>query len=141
MSLGYLRFESCTKEQISNTYDNAIVYTDYFLSSIIDILKTNDDQFEAAMFYVSDHGESLGENSLYLHGLPYAIAPDAQKKVPMILWFSDSFIHDIDIPLLKSKTTKPISHDNIFHTILGLFEVRTNVYMKSLDIIEHKPES
>lgn len=135
------QFESCTKEQISNTYDNAIVYTDYFLSNVIDILKTNDSKFEAAMFYVSDHGESLGENSLYLHGLPYAIAPDAQKKVPMILWFSDSFINDIDMPLLKSKTGISISHDNIFHTVLGLFEVETNVYIKSLDIIEHKPES
>ncbi len=129
------QFESCTKEEISNAYDNAILYTDYFLSKVIALLKKNNSGFEAAMFYASDHGESLGEKGLYLHGLPFVMAPDSQKHVPFILWFSDSFhADDIDMSLLKTKADKKISHDNIFHTILGLLEVETNVYNKDLDI-------
>jgi len=133
------QFESCSKQQISNSYDNAIIYTDYFLSKVIELLKNNSNKFESAMFYASDHGESLGENGLYLHGLPYMMAPDAQKKVPFILWFSESFDdNDIDMPLLKSKVNSPLSHDNIFHTLLGLFEVNTRVYERNLDLTEYK---
>jgi len=128
------QFESCTTEEINNAYDNAILYTDYFLSKTIALLKENDSKFEAALFYASDHGESLGENGLYLHGLPFMMAPDAQKKVPLILWFSDSFLAD-DVNILKIKNHEEISHDNIFHTILGLMEIETNVYNKDLDII------
>lgn len=84
--------QDCTQEQIINTYNNTIVYTDYIISSVIDILK-NQKQLETAMLYVSDHGESLGENNIYLHGLPYAIAPKEQKQVPMILWLSDTKKH------------------------------------------------
>lgn len=133
------QFESCSKQQISNAYDNAIIYTDYFLSKVIELLKNNSNKFESALFYASDHGESLGENGLYLHGLPYMMAPDAQKKIPFILWFSESFdADDINMHLLKSKVNTPLSHDNIFHTLLGLFEVNTHVYEKTLDLTEYK---
>ncbi len=129
------QFESCTKEEISNAYDNAILYTDYFLSKVISLLKKNDSEFEAAMFYASDHGESLGKNGLYLHGLPFVMAPDSQKQVPLILWFSESFhADDIDMSILKSRTKQQISHDSVFHTILGLLEVETDIYNKNLDI-------
>lgn len=129
------QFEDCSKEEISNAYDNAILYTDYFLSKVIALLKKNNTSFEAAMFYASDHGESLGEKGLYLHGLPFMMAPDSQKKVPFILWFSDSFhADDIDFSILKKRANQKISHDNIFHTILGLLEVETEVYNKDLDI-------
>lgn len=132
------QFESCTKEEISNAYDNAILYTDYFLSKVIGVLKNNNSKFEAAMFYASDHGESLGENGLYLHGLPFMMAPDSQKNIPLILWFGDGFhADDIDVNALRDRTNQKISHDNIFHTLLGLFEVETNVYNKDLDIIGH----
>ncbi|MFK5987095.1 MAG: phosphoethanolamine--lipid A transferase [Pseudomonadota bacterium] len=133
------QLEQCSEEEISNTYDNALVYTDYFLSKTIQLLKNNNKNFESALFYVSDHGESLGENNLYLHGLPYLIAPDAQTHVPMVMWFSDSFdAQDINLAKLKTQIHKKLSHDNLFHTILGLMEIKSSVYNESLDIIEHE---
>lgn len=132
------QLEQCSQEEISNTYDNAIVYTDYFLSKAIQLLKKNREQFETALFYISDHGESLGENNLYLHGLPYMIAPDTQIHVPMIMWFSDNFDKEgINLEKLKTQRHKKLSHDNIFHTILGLMEIQSSIYDKKLDIIEH----
>ncbi len=133
------QLEQCTKKEIINTYDNALLYTDYFLSQTIKLLKTNDNQFETALLYVSDHGESLGENNLYLHGLPYMIAPDEQIHVPMIMWFGNHFEkNEINIEQLKQKSHKKLSHDNIFHTLLGLMGIESKVYDKNMDIIEHK---
>ena len=76
-----------TQEELINVYDNTIVYTDFFLSKLIDLLRRNSQTRDTAMMYVSDHGESLGENGLYLHAAPYAIAPEAQTRVPMVMWF------------------------------------------------------
>jgi len=129
------QLEECTDEQIGNAYANAILYTDYFLSRVIELLKRNSGEFEAAMVYIGDHGESLGENRLYLHGLPYFMAPDAQKHVPAVMWFSDSF--GIDRKALRAKADLPFSHDNLFHTMLGLMEVGTSVYDKGLDILNY----
>jgi lipid A ethanolaminephosphotransferase len=80
---------SCSREQIVNAYDNALLYTDHVLARLIEHLQAAGTQVDSALLYVSDHGESLGENNLFLHGLPYAIAPDVQKQVPMVMWFSD----------------------------------------------------
>ena len=129
------QLEECTNEQVENAYANAILYTDYFLSRVIALLKQNADKFETAMVYVGDHGESLGENRIYLHGLPYFMAPDSQKHVPAVLWFGDSF--KIDRKGLKAKANLPFSHDNLFHTLLGLMEIETTVYNKSLDILNY----
>ena len=133
------QLEKCSTEEIDNAYDNAILYTDYFLSKTIDLLNSNKKDFESTMIYVSDHGESLGEKGLYLHGLPYIIAPNAQKHVPAIMWFSDSFdLHNkVNFAELKKRKNNLYSHDNLFHTILGLLEVKTRAYDKSLDIIDH----
>lgn len=132
------QLEQCSQAEISNTYDNALLYTDYFLSKTIKFLKNNDNQFETALLYVSDHGESLGENNLYLHGLPYMIAPDEQTHVPMIMWFGDGPDNDeINSSLLKQKIHTKLSHDNIFHTILGLMNIESEVYNENMDIIEH----
>ncbi len=131
------QLEDCTREEISNAYDNAILYTDYFLAKTIDILEHNNDRFEPALIYVSDHGESLGENGIYLHGLPYMIAPDNQKHVPVIMWFGDSLLHEINLDALKKTRHERFSHDNIFHTILGLMEVRTTAYDRKMDLIKH----
>ncbi len=133
------QLEECTEEQISNTYDNAILYTDYFLSKTIALLKRNDAQFESVLVYVSDHGESLGEKGLYLHGLPMFMAPKEQLHVPMIMWFSDNFdyLEEIGFNGLREKLGNKYSHDNLFHTILGLMEVRTNVYDKKMDLIDY----
>jgi len=132
------QLEQCSQEEISNSYDNALVYTDYFLSKAIQLLKNNNEEFESALFYVSDHGESLGENNLYLHGLPYMIAPNTQIHVPMIMWFGDNFDkEEVNLVKLKIKTHKKLSHDNLFHTILGLMEIESSVYDVNMDIIEH----
>ncbi len=128
---------SCTSEQIINTYDNALLYTDYFLSKVIDLLKKNDPNFETAMFYVSDHGESLGEYGVYLHGAPYALAPDAQKHVPAVAWFGERMKQDIVVQTLEERSRRQWSHDNLFATLLGLFETRSEVYNPAMDLLEH----
>ncbi len=126
------QLEECTKEEINNAYDNAILYTDYFLSKVIKLLKQNTNRFEAVMFYLSDHGESLGEKNVYLHGLPYFMAPEAQKHIAAIMWFGDGF--KIDKDAIKNNALKEYSHDNFFHTLLGLMEVDTSVYDINMDI-------
>ncbi len=128
--------EECSEEEITNTYDNAILYTDYFLSETIKLLKKNSNRFESAMIYVSDHGESLGENGIYLHGMPNFMAPITQRKVGMVLWFGDKY-DDIDKKALAQKTSHAYSHDHLFHTVLGLLEIKTSMYDKSLDIVDH----
>ena len=132
--------EQCSQLEITNTYDNAVLYTDHFLSETVALLKRNDGVFEAALLYVSDHGESLGENGLYLHGLPYAMAPDTQIHVPVVMWFGEHFDKtEIDFQKLDQSLSNKYSHDNIFHTILGLFEVETDQYNPELDIVSHEP--
>lgn len=126
----------CTKEEVSNAYDNAILYTDYFLSKVINFLKPYSKNYETVMMYVSDHGESLGENGFYLHGMPYLIAPDTQKHVASFLWFGDGEIkREFSMDKLKSYSNKEFSQDNLFHTLLGIFEVETKVYDKKMDIL------
>ena len=137
------QLEQCTQEEVSNAYDNAILYTDYFLSKVINFLKPYSNDYETAMLYMSDHGESLGENGIYLHGLPYFMAPDEQKHIGSIMWFGGKDIkEDIDIEKLNSYKNQPFSQDDLFHTLLGLFEVETNVYKKEMDILHNaqKPQ-
>lgn len=134
--------QSCSKEQIVNTYNNTILYSDYILSSAIDILKNNTDKHrDDSLVYISDHGESLGENNTYLHGLPYAFAPDTQTQVPMFFWFSNGMKKEINSQCLQKKSTKPHSQDNFFHTILGLAEIQTDLYNSNLDIISNCRQS
>jgi len=128
--------EKCTKEEVNNAYDNAILYTDYFLSKVINFLKPYSKKYETAMLYLSDHGESLGENGLYLHGIPYFIAPNSQKHVASFIWFGKGKMkEDYDVEKLKSYSNRTFSQDNLFHTLLGLFEVKTKVYDKKMDIL------
>ena len=128
--------QNCTREQIINTYDNTILYTDYIVSSAIETLKKFP-QYEAGLIYVSDHGESLGENNIYLHGMPYTIAPDEQTEVPMVVWMNDTMKKwdFVDYACLKERAKHKIySHDNLFHSVLGLLEIKTKEYDKSLDL-------
>lgn len=115
--------EKCNNEAVDNAYDNSILYADYLIDSSIQLLKDN--YADSFVFYASDHGESLGENGVYLHGLPYIIAPKEQTHIPMFAWFSSEKSATID---------KALSHDHISHSLLGLFDVQTKVYKKSLDI-------
>jgi len=129
------QLEDCSDEEIRNAYDNAILYTDWFLSEVIGFLKGYDQRFETAMYYMADHGESLGENGLYLHGLPYLLAPEAQKHVPSLLWFGSSY--RVDRPAMQALANADVSHDNYFHTVLGLLEVTSEIYNPELDLIRH----
>jgi lipid A ethanolaminephosphotransferase len=132
--------EKCSVEEISNAYDNTILYTDYFLSKVIAFLKGNTPKFETAMFYVSDHGESLGEKGVFLHGMPYAIAPESQTHVGAIMWLSDNFMSDnlkgVSFEALKAKEHVPYTHDNLFHTLLGMMEIESKDYDPKLDILK-----
>jgi lipid A ethanolaminephosphotransferase len=129
------QLENCSQEEISNAYDNAILYTDYFLSKVIDFLKVYEQSHKTAMIYMSDHGESLGENGLYLHGLPYFMAPETQTRVASIMWFGGEITKDIDPKNVSSYSNNEFSHDNLFHTLLGIFEVNSSVYDKEMDIL------
>jgi lipid A ethanolaminephosphotransferase len=125
----------CQRAQIVNSYDNAILATDDMLARAISLLAAHEDR-ETALIYLSDHGESLGENNLYLHGLPYAIAPDTQTKVPMLVWLSPQMAasRGVDLACLRARASAPASHDNLFHSILGLLQISTAVHDSDLDL-------
>ncbi len=130
--------EQCSRASIVAAYDNSILYTDHFLSATIDILRqaATTHSVNTAMFYFSDHGESLGENNMYLHGAPYILSPEEQRKVPMMLWLSSGFRERfrIDQRCLAARAGQPFSHDNVFHSVLGMLNVSTAVYNPALDI-------
>ena len=129
---------NCDREAINNSYDNTILYTDYFLSRVIDELGKHDADFDTAMLYVSDHGESLGENGLYLHGFPYAMAPREQIEVPMLFWASPSFYADrarVDPHCFRESALHDTSHDAIFHTLLPMFRLESPLYDARLDLM------
>ncbi len=129
------QLENCTKEEISNAYDNAVLYTDFFLSKTIELLKKNQNRFETVLFYMSDHGESLGEGGVYLHGMPYFIAPDVQKHIASFVWFGESEMKKrVNFEEIRVRKDESFSQDNLFHSILGLMEVQTEVYDEKKDI-------
>lgn len=125
----------CDRIQVVNAYDNTIVFTDYFLSRVIAWLKGQEKTSTPAMLYVSDHGESLGEKNMYLHGLPYSMAPLEQTTVPMITWLSPGFeqFRHVNTRCLQTNRDKPLSHDHLFHSVLGLMAVKTSVYQRERD--------
>jgi lipid A ethanolaminephosphotransferase len=124
----------CDPQALINTYDNTLVYTDYLLAQTIAWLKQQ--QRPTALLYVSDHGESLGENGLYLHGMPYSLAPDVQTQVPMLTWLSAAWqaAWPVQAPCVKTKASQALTHDHLFHSVLGLMGVNTQVYQPTLDI-------
>jgi len=128
------QLEECSQEEIANAFDNTLLYTDYFLSQTIQLLKKYEDSIDTAMFYMADHGESLGEGGFYLHGLPYFIAPDAQTHVGSVLWLGKNFPADRDN--LRKNASHEFTQDNLFSTLLGLFDVQTEVYEKKMDILK-----
>src|SRR5690606_18406247 len=108
-------FSDCTQAEIANTYDNTILYTDHILASVIDRLAAQEDRLDTSMIYMSDHGESLGEFGLYLHGAPYMIAPSQQTQVPFVLWLGKDAKKVYSADCLDAETKQPQSHDNLFH--------------------------
>lgn len=129
-------FADCSREEIVNAYDNTILYTDHILSEIVDLLAGRS-ELAASMLYVSDHGESLGENGLYLHAMPYFMAPSTQTHVPMIAWFSESYRSEtgVDAACIAGQKDADLSHDNFFHTVLGTAQIKTTVYDPGLDAL------
>ncbi|MDP7536319.1 MAG: phosphoethanolamine--lipid A transferase [Methylococcales bacterium] len=132
------QLQNCQQSEITNGYDNTILYTDYFLGQVIGFLKQNSVQFSTAMLYLSDHGESLGENNLYLHGLPYMMAPAEQTHIPMALWLPDvAYGQRWSRSCLDKASQRPLSHDNLFHSVLGFMGVQTKVYSTELDFFSN----
>lgn len=129
------QLEECSRESIVAAYDNTILYTDHFLNQAIELLKASE-HVDTAMLYFSDHGESLGEHNMYLHGAPYIISPAEQREVPFMLWMSEGFrAHfQIDQRCVAARAGQPFSHDNVFHSVLGMLAVRTAVYNPRLDV-------
>jgi lipid A ethanolaminephosphotransferase len=131
-----VQLDRCDTASIVNAYDNSLLYTDHVLASTIDLLRNNAARLDTAMLYMSDHGESLGEHGMYLHGVPYAMAPSEQTHVPMVLWFSEGMQRSsgISASCLRQQAGQDVSQDNLFHSVLGLMGVGTSVYQPQLDI-------
>ncbi|MDG1750627.1 MAG: sulfatase-like hydrolase/transferase, partial [Thalassotalea sp.] len=130
--------QNCTQEQLVNTYDNTIAYTDLVLSKVISKLRhiSEEQNIETSLLYISDHGESLGESGVYLHGLPYAFAPKEQTHVPMIYWAAP-MQSDFNLACLSQSENLTISHDNIFDTLLSMMSVKTKAYRIDNDAFMH----
>jgi lipid A ethanolaminephosphotransferase len=96
------------------------------------------DRVDSAILYVSDHGESLGEKGLFLHAVPYALAPRVQTHVPMVFWSTAGFNErmQLDRQCLFEQRNRPLSHDNYLHTVLGLLDVSTSVRKPELDFVQ-----
>ncbi len=122
-----------------NTYDNTVRYTDYVLTQVIAKAKQYQDKYNVAMIYLSDHGESLGEDGLYLHGTPYRVAPPQQTHVPMMFWLSPQYTaaQGLSLSCLQQEAAKnDYSQDNLFHTVLDAMDVKTSVIDPTLDIFK-----
>jgi lipid A ethanolaminephosphotransferase len=130
--------QRCTVEEVRNAYDNSIAYTDYVLSRQIEILRQASDRFDTMLLYASDHGESLGEHGVYLHGMPYAFAPEDQKRVPFIMWTSSAFRNrmGVDDRCLHNRSHGEVSHDNLYHTLLSVAGLSNQVYDPKLDLLQ-----
>jgi len=129
--------QNCSDLQIVNSYDNTLYYDDYVMSRVIAQL-AEQTQWQTSLLYVSDHGESLGENGMYLHGMPYALAPDEQTQVPMLLWMSAEFSSTQGYDggcVAQVAAQANLSHDNVFDTMLGLMRVQTGIYRPQQDML------
>ncbi len=128
--------KNCSAEEIVNTYDNTIAFTDHVLAQSIRMLQ-DQSRVTGAMVYMSDHGESLGENGIYLHGAPYFMAPEQQTKVPFIWWLSREYLEvfNTDTTCLRERAKQTASHANLFHSVLGLMNIETSERKDALDVI------
>jgi lipid A ethanolaminephosphotransferase len=132
------QIQECSQQQLVNTYDNTILYADSIVDKAIELLKAHQDRFTTSLVYLSDHGESLGENGVYLHGLPYAIAPEVQTHVPMLIWLSPDYQQRYAVDshcLIQRAAANAYSQDNLFSTLLGLTGVQTREYVAADDML------
>lgn len=119
---------NCSHQELINAYDNTIVYTDYILYNIIEDLKQLK-EYKSAMLFVSDHGESLGEKNLYMHGVPLSIAPKEQYEIPFIVWVSDNSAKQL-------KHNKILSQNHVFHSVLNFLGVQSPIYDEKMNIFK-----
>jgi lipid A ethanolaminephosphotransferase len=132
----------CSVPEIVNAYDNSLLYTDHVLATAIAKLQAASGRVDSALVYVSDHGESLGEMGLFLHGMPWSIAPAVQQQVPMVFWASPGFEQASGLapgclePQLRRSAVGAVSHDHVFHTVLGLLDVHTALHEPALDLVD-----
>lgn len=130
--------QTCTQAEVNNSYDNTILYTDYLISRAIDYLASKATQIQSFVFYASDHGESLGESGIYLHGLPKQFAPPEQRHIPMLLWLSRN--NDLNTAFVQNSLAncekRSLTHDVISHTLLSLFDVESTVRNDSLSLTD-----
>lgn len=120
-----VEMSTCPQDQLFNAYDNSILFTDYILDSTINILKGLEG-WNSTMIFVSDHGESLGEGNLYMHGVPYSIAPKEQIEIPYIVWTSNAGQEYKDIDMA--------SQYSVFHSVLYKLNVESPVYDEEMNI-------
>lgn len=127
--------DKCSHDEIINTYDNTIRYTDHVLAGLIATLRA-DTRVDSAFLYLSDHGESLGEYGLYLHGAPRMLAPAQQTHIPMVAWFSGGYQASTGLAAtcVARRRGEAASHDNLFPSVLGLLGVATRDYRRELDL-------
>ncbi|MDY0925617.1 phosphoethanolamine transferase EptA [Enterobacter sp. CFBP8995] len=131
------QIQDCDHQALVNTYDNSLLYTDDMLSRTIDKLRGLSDRFNVALVYLSDHGESLGERGMYLHGAPYMFAPSQQTHIPLLMWMSPGYAaanHINEACLHQQAADAKVSQDNLFHTLLGMFNTQTQQYQPQLDM-------
>ncbi len=130
--------QNCSARELVNTYDNTIYYSDYIISQVLNELKQRQDNWNTGLVYLSDHGESLGESGLYLHGMPYALAPVEQTRVPLLMWLSDGLSQEakLDSQCVQRQAKEgDFSHDNLFDSMLGLMGIKTALYQPALDML------
>lgn len=132
--------QNCSREELVNAYDNTIYYEDKVISDVIDAMRRHEKGWNSVMVFMSDHGESLGEKGLYLHGLPYAVAPEEQTRVPLYVWLSKNFLHhegdDMNDACLRKRVEEGVySHDSLPHAVLGLLDIDSAVYKPELNFL------
>ncbi len=118
---------NCSHQELVNAYDNTIIYTDYILHNVIENLEALK-EYNSTMIFVSDHGESLGEKNLYMHGVPISFAPKEQYEIPFIVWVSNSSI--------QLKPNKTLSQNHVFHSVLKFLSIESPVYNEEMNIFK-----
>ncbi|KGQ13179.1 Phosphoethanolamine transferase eptA [Beauveria bassiana D1-5] len=132
------QIQDCDRQALINTYDNTILHTDDVLSRLIDKLKQHQAKLNTALVYLADHGESLGESGIYLHGTPYMLAPSQQTHIPLLFWLSEDYQRNFALDrecLAHKAASDAVSQDNLFSTLLGMMNIHSSVYQKDTDIL------
>ena len=115
-----------------NAYDNTILYTDFLVDSLISTLRSLS-EWHSAMIFISDHGESLGENKVFMHGLPMKLAPKVQYEIPFLVWTSENFRRYKRTP---EELPEVLEQHYIFHSVLNLLSIHSPAYNKDFDLFE-----